>query len=59
MNITPSMLEDAARFSNFAQKFKMLMWNMTLQAHNRPLTEDDYDTVALELWKYLDLPTKN
>ena len=42
-------IQDAARFSNFAQKFKMIVWS------KMPITasESELDEIALELWEWL------
>ena len=41
-------MEDSAAFSNFAQKFKVLIWKWKEES-----TEKTIDDVALELWEYL------
>ncbi len=51
-----STVRNAAQFSNFAQKFKMLIWDKW-DGGAVTVNEKMLDDIALELWEYLK-PTK-
>ena len=47
-------LEEAAKLSNFMQKFKMMYWEaLRIGPEKRfTLTEEKLDEIATKLWKY-------
>ena len=52
MKFTKEDLKDSAACANFMQAFKMLLWENERRCACKlfPISEDDLDTIALELW---------
>jgi len=45
------IIKNAARFSNFAQKFKTIVWGLGVDY----VPEKELDNIALELWDWLNI----
>ena len=54
MQITKAQVQKAARFSNFAQKLKTLIWAKMAKKGTNWLSESDYDDIALEMFEWLN-----
>lgn len=50
MIFTKEELEDAAKFSNFCQAFKMELWEKHQIAGTPPLNEEILDRILLDMW---------